>query len=166
VFDSGIDYNHPDLNQNMWTNPGEIPENGIDDDANGYIDDYSGYDFLYQDSDPMDDYGHGTHCAGTIAAVANNGIGVAGVSWHTKVAALKWFSGYDGATMYAIEAVLYANMMDFDITSNSWHLLDGYSQGLRDAIESGDGLFVNAAGNSSLDSLYLYPYPTMNFQPH
>ena len=63
VIDSGIDYNHPDLAENMWTNPGEVPDNGIDDDGNGYVDDYYGYNFIYGTSDPWDDNGHGTHCA-------------------------------------------------------------------------------------------------------
>ena len=62
VIDTGIDYNHPDLAANIWTNPGEIPGNGIDDDDNGYVDDVHGYDFVNNDGDPMDDHGHGTHC--------------------------------------------------------------------------------------------------------
>ena len=78
VIDTGVDYTHPDLAANIWTNPGEIAGNGIDDDGNGFVDDVHGYDFANNDGDPMDDNGHGTHVAGTIAAVGNNGIGVAG----------------------------------------------------------------------------------------
>jgi subtilisin family serine protease len=89
VIDTGVDYNHPDLAANMWTNSGEIPDNGIDDDGNGLVDDYLGWDFAYDDNDPMDVHGHGTHCAGTIGAVGNNGIGVAGVNWEVSICALK-----------------------------------------------------------------------------
>ncbi|MBZ5640789.1 MAG: S8 family serine peptidase, partial [Acidobacteriia bacterium] len=84
-IDTGCDYNHPDLAANIWTNPGEIPGNGIDDDGNGYVDDIHGYDFVNNDGDPFDDNGHGSHTAGTIAAVGDNGIGVTGVGWSTKV---------------------------------------------------------------------------------
>ncbi|MGB0373136.1 MAG: S8 family serine peptidase [Opitutales bacterium] len=94
VIDTGVDYLHEDLAANMWQNPGEIAGNGIDDDANGFVDDVYGYDFggtLFgvNDADPMDIDGHGTHCAGTIAAVGNNGIGVAGVNWNAQIMALK-----------------------------------------------------------------------------
>ncbi|MHC4698730.1 MAG: S8 family serine peptidase, partial [Planctomycetota bacterium] len=78
VIDSGIDYNHPDLIDNIWTNPAEIPGNGIDDDANGWMDDVHGYDTFNEDPDPMDDYFHGTHVAGTIGAVGDNATGVVG----------------------------------------------------------------------------------------
>lgn len=89
VIDSGVDYTHPDIAANMWVNHGEIPNNGIDDDGNGYIDDVYGYDFGDNNSEPLDDYGHGTHCAGTIAAVGNNSTGIVGVNWSAKIMALK-----------------------------------------------------------------------------
>jgi subtilisin family serine protease len=76
VIDSGVDYNHPDLAANIWLNPGEIPNNGIDDDGNGYVDDVRGWDFANDDNDPFDDLGHGTHVAGTIGAVGDNGRGI------------------------------------------------------------------------------------------
>ncbi|HID24211.1 MAG TPA: hypothetical protein EYP14_17665, partial [Planctomycetaceae bacterium] len=81
VIDTGIDYNHEDLAANMWRNPGEIPGDGIDNEGNGYIDDVYGIDPWGDDSDPMDDNDHGTHVAGTIGAVGDNGIGVVGVNW-------------------------------------------------------------------------------------
>jgi subtilisin family serine protease len=97
VIDTGIDYLHPDLTGNIWTNAGEIPENGIDDDGNGFVDDYYGWDFAYDDNDPMDGNSHGTHCSGMIAAKGNNGVGVCGVIWNSRVMAIKFLDdgGYD-----------------------------------------------------------------------
>jgi len=151
VIDTGVDYNHPDLINNIWTNPGEIPGDGIDNDGNGYIDDVHGYDFVNDDGDPWDDNSHGTHVAGTIAAQGDNNIGVSGVSWSAQIMPLKFLdsSGY-GTTFDAIQAVEYATMMGVQLTNNSWGG-GGYSQGLYDAIaaagEAGQ-LFVAAAGNS------------------
>ncbi len=84
VIDTGVDCNHPDLAANVWTNPGEIAGNSMDDDGNGFVDDIHGWDFVNNDNDPIDDNGHGTHCSGTIGGVGNNGIGVAGVNWNVK----------------------------------------------------------------------------------
>ena len=112
VIDTGVDYTHPDLAANMWTSPGEIPANSIDDDANGYVDDVHGYDFADGTNDPMDSGFHGTHVAGTIAAVGNNGIGVIGVDFQAHIMALKASS--DGSSLLdsvIIEAIQYASMM-------------------------------------------------------
>ena len=92
MLDTGVDYTHPDLAANIWTNPGEIPGNGIDDDNNGYVDDVHGYDFVNGDPDPMDDRYHGTHVAGTIGGIANNSQGVAGVNWQCRIVALKFLN--------------------------------------------------------------------------
>ena len=89
VIDTGIAYDHPDLAANMWKNPGEIPNDGIDNDGNGLVDDVFGYDFRSDDSEPMDPDGHGTHVAGTIGAVGNNNSGVTGVMHKVKLMALK-----------------------------------------------------------------------------
>ena len=168
VIDTGIDYLHPDLVNNIWTNPGEIAADGIDNDGNGYVDDVHGYDFLNGDADPMDDRGHGTHVAGTIGGRGNNGTGVTGLAWNVQLMALK-FLGADGfgPNSAAIEAVNYATMMrtNFGIniraTNNSWGG-GGFTQALEDSITaSGNAgmLFVAAAMNnaSNNDATPVYP---------
>ena len=169
VIDTGIDYYHPDLVDNIWINPGEIANNGIDDDANGYVDDIYGIDAYNNDTDPFDGHFHGTHVAGTIGAAANNSIGVAGVSWHVKLMALKFLSDEGwGYTSAAIEILDYVLMMKKEhgiqilLTSNSWGG-GGFSQALKDAIvaHSNAGiLFVAAAGNSGTDNDQYTNYPS------
>ncbi len=85
IVDSGVDYLHLDLVNNIWVNPGEVAGNGIDDDNNGFIDDVHGYDFHANDADPMDENRHGTHVAGIVAASGNNGMGMTGVSWSSTI---------------------------------------------------------------------------------
>jgi subtilisin family serine protease len=112
VIDTGVDYMHPDLASNMWINTGEIPNNGVDDDGDGYVDDYYGYDFADNLPDPSDSGFHGTHVAGTIAAVGNNQLGVIGVDYQARIMALRASS--DGETLpdsAIIEAIQYATMM-------------------------------------------------------
>ena len=163
VIDSGVDYTHPDLAANMWTNDAELNGNpGVDDDNNGYIDDIYGYDFANGDGDPMDDHSHGTHCSGTIGGVGNNDIGVAGVNWNVRIMALKFLSASgSGNTADAISAVQYATQMGATLTSNSWGG-GAYSQALYDAIEASgqtNQLFVAAAGNESSDNDQNPAYP-------
>lgn len=159
VVDTGIDYTHPDLVDNIWTNFGEIADNGLDDDGNGYIDDIHGWDFAYNDNDPVDGNGHGTHCSGTIAAVGNNGIGVAGVNWQASLVALKFLNDSGrGSTSTAVDAISYANAMGIPITSNSWGG-GAYDQALKDVISDG-GLFITAAGNSSSNNDINPNYPS------
>ncbi|QDV84799.1 S8 family serine peptidase [Stieleria magnilauensis] len=176
VIDTGVDYTHPDLRNNMWVNPIECPagngtcvEDGIDNDNNGYIDDIYGWDFYNDDNDPFDDHSHGTHVAGTIAAVGNNAEGVVGVNWNAKIMALKFIGrGGTGRTSGAVEAIQYANMMkrdygvDIQLTNNSWGG-GSYSQSLDDAIEANRSqgmLFVAAAGNDSEDNDTTPHYPS------
>jgi len=163
VIDTGVDYTHPDLAANMWTNPLEIPDNGIDEDGNGYTDDYYGYDFWNYDGDPYDDHGHGTHVSGTIAAVGNNGIGVVGVAWKTKIMALKFLSAMGYGSYYdAVLALDYARSKGVKITSNSWGGY-GYSSSLASAIsraENGGMLVIAAAGNDAYNNDYYPHYPS------
>ncbi len=163
VIDTGVDYGHPDLVDNIWTNPGEIPGNGLDDDGNGYVDDVHGWDFINNDNDPMDDHSHGTHVSGTIGARGNNGLGVVGVSWQVRIMALKFLgAGGSGSTADAVRAVEYATLMGVDITNNSWGG-GGFSQALLDAINAGGQagvLFVAAAGNSGLNTDISPHYPS------
>lgn len=173
VLDTGVDYRHEDLAANMWRNPGEIPGNGIDDDGNGFIDDVYGYDFAANnsggdDSDPMDIDSHGTHVAGTIGAVGNNGIGVCGVNWNVRIMALKAFRPdmhiYDSD---CIEAIEYAILMKRDYGVNLVAINASFGGGgedplQKDAIaEAGNhGIaFVCAAGNEGTDNDVTPFYP-------
>jgi subtilisin family serine protease len=160
VIDSGVDVNHPDLQSNIWTNPGETPDNGVDDDDNGFIDDVNGWDFYVNDKDPRDAHGHGTHVAGTIAAVGNNGIGITGVSWSAKIMALRFLDAWgSGTTANAISAIEYANNMGADIINNSWGG-GGYVRALKEAIDASDAVVVCAAGNSGRNNDGIPHYPS------
>ena len=163
VMDTGIDYSHPDLAANMWTNPGETAGDGVDNDGNGFVDDVFGYDFANEDADPFDDNGHGTHAAGTIGAVGDNGVGIVGVDWHTRLMAVK-FLGADGngSIGNAIRALDYAVRMGARVSNNSWGG-GGYSAAFCAAIEASRGvghLFVAAAGNSGADNDATPNYPS------
>lgn len=170
VIDSGVDVNHPDLNANIWRNPGEIPGNGIDDDGNGYVDDVFGYDFGEQDNNPANDLiGHGTAVAGVIGATGNNNRGVTGVAWDVSILPLKIADRFGNLRLEAIVAAHdYVTMMrarGFNIvaSNNSYGAIAaefyvdqdfGFvaeRQAIERFLDSG-GIFIAAAGNSALDN--------------
>lgn len=169
VIDTGVDYTHEDLLPNLWRNTKEIANNGIDDDGNGYIDDMVGWDFVSNDNKPYDlaveplqllsggNPGHGTHCAGNVAARSDNGLGIAGVAPYVKIMSLRFISDKgQGTTADAIKAIRYAVDNGAKVLSNSWGSEgedpeDGQSnQALRDAVQYAQDkgtLFIAAAGN-------------------
>lgn len=161
VVDTGIRYTHQDLEGNMWTNANEIPDNGVDDDDNGYIDDVYGIN-ARNGEDPMDDNNHGSHCAGIIGATANDSGPNVGVAWQVSLMALKFLNkNGSGTTSDAIECIDYAIAEGADILSNSWGG-GGYSAGLYDAIsraQSAGILFVAASGNDGTNSDSSPSYP-------
>lgn len=168
VIDTGVDYNHPDLQANMWVNPGEIAGNGIDDDGNGVIDDIHGYNANTNTGDPMDGNGHGTHVSGTIGAKGNNGVGVVGVNWDVSIIGCQFLDANgSGTTAAAIACIDYMTNLklnhgvDVKATNNSWGG-GGFSQALKDAIDSANDagiLFLAAAGNDAYDNDVTPSYP-------
>ena len=126
VIDSGVEINHPDLAANMWQNPGETPGNGRDDDGNGFVDDVSGYDFSDGDGNPDVEDGsgngesHGTHCAGTVGAVGNNGVGVVGVCWDVSIMAVRVLDADGSGDYYDVaDGIVYAAENGADVISMS-----------------------------------------------
>jgi len=152
VIDSGVDYNHPDLRNRIWSNPDEIPNNGLDDDNNGFVDDVRGWDFESNsnDNDPMDEHNHGTHVSGIIGAQTNNARGIAGINWNIQIMPLKFMNARgNGATSAAIKAINYAVANGAVLSNNSWGG-GGFSQALFDTIQAANQrghLFIAAAGN-------------------
>ena len=169
VIDTGVDYTHEDLLPNLWRNSKEIPDNNIDDDGNGYVDDMIGWDFLSKDNKPYDlaatslgdllnggNPGHGTHCAGNVAARGQNGKGISGVAPNAQIMSLRFIGNEGGTTADAVLAIKYAVDNGAKVLSNSWG-----SEGddpddaannlaLKDSIQYAadhDVLFIAAAGN-------------------
>jgi len=163
VIDTGIDYTNPDLVDNVWTNQAEANgKPGIDDDANGVIDDIHGYNAVANTGDPKDDHGHGSHCSGTIGAKGNDGKGIVGVNWDVRIMAVKFLDNNgSGSLDNAIKAIDYATKMGAKIMSNSWGG-GGESQTLKDAIDRANkagALFIAAAGNETNDNDATPSYP-------
>jgi len=161
VIDTGVDYTHPELVKQMWTNEAELNgEKGVDDDENGFVDDIYGYDFQNNDGDPMDDHSHGTHCAGVIGA-SHDGVGTNGMMKNVRIMALKFLGAQGGSTAGAIASINYATKMKANVMSNSWGG-GPYSSILGKAIAKANEagiVFTAAAGNSSRNNDYTETYP-------
>jgi subtilisin family serine protease len=159
IIDTGLDYTHPELAANAWVNPNEIPGDKVDNDGDGIVDDLHGANLIAKTGDPMDDNDHGTHCAGTIGAVGNNGAGIVGVNWNATIASAKFLdAGGSGSYADAVDAVLYATRIGARVTSNSWGG-GGFSQALYDAFKASPALHICAAGNESSNSDTSPSYP-------
>lgn len=176
VLDTGVDYTHPDLQANMWVNPGEIPGNGIDDDGNGYVDDIHGIDTGMGDSDPYPvGHGHGTHVAGIMAAAGNNGQGVAGVNWTGQIMAIQGFSPdgylYDDAELEALQYILMMKQRGVNVVAvnASYGCTGCYNEVEKTAIGAlGDAgiIFVAAAGNDAVNNDIDPHYPSSHDLPN
>jgi subtilisin family serine protease len=162
MADSGIRGTHEDLAANRWTNPGEIANNNFDDDGNGRVDDTWGWDFYNNDKDPTDDNGHGTHTAGTVGAVGNNGKGVAGVCWNVKLCGLKIANRSGSISLTAaISAIDYCIAKGIKVSNHSWGggtSSSSFSAAVDRARNAGH-LLVCAAGNSGANSETAPQYP-------
>ncbi|WP_234997197.1 S8 family peptidase [Hymenobacter roseosalivarius] len=166
IIDEGIQFDHPDLAGQIWTNPYD-PADGVDNDGNGYIDDIHGWDFdgnnnsIYDGTKRGSSDDHGTHVAGTIGANANNGAGVAGLNWNITIISTKFLGRQGGTTANAVKAVDYLNdlktrhNMNIVASNNSWGG-GGFSQALSDAVDRANAkniLFIAAAGNGGSDGV-------------
>ncbi|MFN6500503.1 MAG: S8 family serine peptidase [Nostoc sp. DedQUE01] len=158
VLDSGVDHNHSDLNSNIWTNSKEIADNGIDDDANGYIDDFYGWNFIYNNNNTLDVYGHGTHVAGTIAAV-NNDFGVTGIAYNAKIMPVKVLGDDNKGTYSAIAQGIYYAVNNGAKVINMSLAGTVPDSGLEAAIQyaTSQGVIVVMAAANSAGSTPLYP---------
>ena len=154
VVDSGVQLDHPDLAANVWANPTDTP-NGIDDDDNGFVDDIHGWDFTDGDADPTDEHGHGTHVAGTIGAVGDNAIGVAGVAYSSTILPVRVIGANGlGSISHGIAGIEYAWRNGADVANLSWGFTGGIEQPLKDVIAAAGShgmVVVAAAGNAGTD---------------
>ncbi|HVG19669.1 MAG TPA: S8 family peptidase, partial [Blastocatellia bacterium] len=175
VTDTGVDFTHPDLARNIYTNPREVPGNGIDDDHNGYVDDVHGFNVADMNGDVTDVVGHGTQVSGIIAAEMGNGVGIAGVS-QSKIMPVRFFKrfsdspgDYDATVADAARALIYAIAAGASIINASWRTLlpvdtvsEEDARALQDAVAATDdagALLVCIAGNEGFDNDYSKVYP-------
>ena len=176
VIDSGVAYSHPDLVSNMWTNPDEDPwadpndpttGNGIDDDGNGKVDDWRGWDFVDGNNDPMDYYGHGTHVAGTIGATGNNGEGITGVMWRARMMPLRFLNAHGiGWVSDAVHAIEYAVEKGARGINASWGT-SSFSHSLLGAVQlcQDRGVLVVAAAGHGAANTDRNPFYPASYNP-
>lgn len=167
ILDTGVDWGHPDLQNKIWSNPGEVSGNGLDDDGNGYIDDVRGWDWINNDNNPMDDNSHGTHVAGIAAAEANNGIGISGISWGARIMAVKVFNawGYGDAATIA-QGITYAsneNATVINMSFGSYGRSFTMENALINALVTSD--LVASSGNDTESIYSIDPYNQTTFYP-
>ena len=161
VIDTGMDLDHPDLLVNLWSNALEIAGDGIDNDGNGYIDDVNGWDFVDNDNVPDDFDGHGTHCAGTIGAVGNNGNQVAGVCWTASIMPVRVGTEEQLIDSDIVDGIRYAARNGAKVLSNSYGG-SGYSETIFEAVQFANNqgcIFIAAAGNDASDNDSIPQYP-------
>jgi subtilisin family serine protease len=168
VLDSGLDLSNPDLVDNVWTNPGEVAGNGVDDDANGFIDDVHGADTVGYDGDPTDGLGHGTAVASIVAARGDNGFGLSGMAWNARVMPVKVLhdNGW-GTTATMIAGLRYALDEGARVVNMSLNGSDP-SQALDEAIEQAEArgvLVVTSAGNDGQNRDRVASYPASESSP-
>ncbi len=169
IIDTGIRLDHEDLQNNLWINPGEIPDNGLDDDTNGFIDDINGWDFCNSassitmcdapnDNDPTDEVGHGTHVSGIVAAEGNNAVGVSGINWDASLMAIKVFDPLQRTTLEKLaDGISYAtangaNIINLSLGDPAEHAPCDDMQSVVDVIEDAVNkgvLVVASSGNEN-----------------
>jgi subtilisin family serine protease len=159
MVDSGMRYTHEDLAANVWTNPGEIPANGIDDDGNGITDDVHGVNTVDDSADVRDDAGHGTHTAGVIGGLGNNGVGGSGVAWSVQLMPCKALDASgNGSISTVVKAIDYARAHGARVINNSYGInapLEAPLAALNDAVavcRAAGIMFVVSAGNEAIDN--------------
>lgn len=163
VLDSGIDFTHPDLQENIYTDAREIPGNGVDEDRNGLIDDVHGWDFVNNDNDPSDDYNHGTHVSGILGARGNNNLGVVGVTWRVQIMPVKILNASNlGTTAALISGINYARLKGarlMNLSLQNYPFSSSVEAEIQ-ATQNANILMVICAGNNGTDNDQSPNYPS------